>query len=219
VEHPGAFAEYLTLPERNLHFVPPEISDDEAVFTEPLAAACEILDQLPIGAGSKVAVLGDGKLGLLCSLVLRANGADVTLFGRHEHKLGIARKVGIEALDREDRRPAAFPVVVEATGSREGLRQAVSMARPRGAVVMKTTVHDPVEIDSAAVVVNEINLVGSRCGRFEPALHLLRTKQIDVLPLVSAEFRLSEAPEAFSMAARRGVLKVLLRNESARFQT
>ncbi len=213
VKHPGAFAEYLTLPESNLHVLPNEIPNDQAVFVEPLAAACEILDQVQIPTGEHVAVLGDGKLGLLVAQVLHIHGCQVTLYGRHENKLALVRKSGVEAITSELRPHAAFQLVVDCTGSARGLQDAVSMARPRGTVVMKSTVHGNVSMDTAPVIVNELTLVGSRCGRFEPAIELLRSGRVDVFGYISAEFPLREAPAAFEEAARRGVLKVLLRND------
>ena len=212
VKHPGAFAEYLTLPETNLRVVPDHIPDEQAVFVEPLAAACEILEQVPLPAGSEVAVLGDGKLGLLIAQTLQAHGALVTVYGRHEDKLKIAERAGAMVSDSDDRPNARFPFVVDSTGSAEGLRQAVRMVKPRGTVIMKSTVHEKVRIDMAPVIVNEITLVGSRCGLFDPALELLSGGKVDVGCMVSAEFSLAEAPAAFAEAARRGVLKVLLRN-------
>jgi alcohol dehydrogenase len=212
VKHPGAFAEYLTLPEENLRVVPDHIPDEQAVFVEPLAAACEILEQVSLAAGTEVAVLGDGKLGLLIAQVLLAHGARVTVYGRHADKLKIAERAGALVSDSGDRPSGRFPLVVDSTGSAEGLRQAVSMVRPRGTVIMKSTVHEEVKIDMAPVIVNEITLMGSRCGRFEPALELLSAGRVDVSGLVSAEFPLAEAPAAFKEAEQRGVLKVLLRN-------
>lgn len=212
VKHPGAFAEFFTLPENNLHFVPDELTDEEAVFVEPLAAACEILDQVRIAPGEPIAVLGDGKLGLLIAQVLAAHGAQVTLFGRHADKLAIAQQQGIGVRSSADRPRAIYNCVVDATGSAAGLKQAVEMTRPRGTIVLKSTIHAEVAIDTAPIIVNEITLVGSRCGRFEPALELLKQRQVNVRSMLSAEFPLRQAPEAFAEAARRGVLKVLLRN-------
>ncbi len=214
VQHPGAFAEYILLPERNLHIVPDSIPSEQAVFIEPLAAACEILDQIQIPQGGRVAVLGDGKLGLLISQVLAAHGAHVIHYGRHAAKLAIAAASGVEAIQVSSdlKLPQAeFQYVVDATGSPEGLRAAVRMVRPLGTVIMKSTVHGEVAIDTAGIIVNEITLVGSRCGRFEPAIQLLKQGSVHVAPLLSNEFPLSRAPEAFGRAAQRGVLKVLLR--------
>jgi threonine dehydrogenase-like Zn-dependent dehydrogenase len=210
VKHPGAFRELLTLPERNLHRVPRGIPTEHAVFVEPLAAACEILDQVRIPAGERVAVLGDGKLGLLVGQVLKAHGAEVHQYGRHKEKLKIAAEAGIEVRVARKLPQVEYRWVVDATGSSDGLREAVRMTKPRGTVVMKSTIHGTVGIDSAAVIVNEITLIGSRCGRFEPALRLLRTKKVNVDSLISEILPLRDAPRAFRRAATPGVLKVLL---------
>ena len=194
LKHPGAHAEFLTLPEANLHEVPAEVGDEEAVFTEPLAAACEILDQVEVGPRTRAAVLGGGKLGTLCAAVLREAGAGVAVLGRD----GKARA-------------RSFDLVVEATGSPEGMPRAISLVRPRGTIVWKSTHHAPARFDAAPVVVNEVTIVGSRCGRFEPALELLRKRKVDVRGLLSAEFPLRRAVAALREAGRRGVRKVLLR--------
>lgn len=213
VQHPGAFAEFLTLPEENLHIVPECISSEEAVFVEPLAAACEILDQIELPRGAPVAVLGDGKLGLMISQVLHVHGAEVVLFGHHEQKLAIARKMGIVGRISDPAPQDRYPFVVESTGSSAGLRQAIGMAQPRGTIILKSTVHGQAALDTAPVIVNEISLIGSRCGRFEPAIVLLANRAIDVKSLISAEFPLSQAVDAFAEAQKPGVLKVLLRND------
>jgi threonine dehydrogenase-like Zn-dependent dehydrogenase len=211
VKHPGAFAEFLTLPERNLHPVPAGVTIERAVFTEPLAAACEILDQVAIPPGDTVAVLGDGKLGLLVALVLNAHGYRVRQFGRHASKLAIARRAGVETAIANPPLPAAaYDWVVDATGSPEGLRTAAAMARPRGTVILKSTVHGEVPVDSAPIIVNEITLVGSRCGRFEAALPLLEHRLIRVEEMIAGSFPLHDAPKAFEHAARRGTLKILV---------
>ncbi len=194
VRHPGAHAEFLTLPEDNLHEVPPAIADEEAVFTEPLAAACEILDQIEIAPATRTAVLGPGKLGRLVAQVLKTAGADVALLGRTSRA-----------------RRASFDLVVEATGSPQGMPRALELVRPRGTVVWKSTFHGPAGFDAAPLVVNEVTIVGSRCGRFGPALELLRTRKVKVSQLLSAEFPLARALRALREAGRRGVLKVLLR--------
>ncbi|MGC8793694.1 MAG: MDR/zinc-dependent alcohol dehydrogenase-like family protein, partial [Bryobacteraceae bacterium] len=207
----GAFSEYFVLPEANLHPVPDGIEDELAVFTEPVAAACEILDQVQFPGGAKLAVLGDGKLGLLIAQVLHLHGLRVTVYGRHPEKLAVVAAVGIETA-RADRLPAAcYDWVVEATGSREGLEQAVRMARPRGTLVMKSTVHGKVRLDTAPLVVNEITLVGSRCGRFEPALKLIAGGKLRLREMISGEYPLARAQQAFRAAARPGALKILLR--------
>lgn len=213
VRHPGAFREFLTLPESNLHVVPDSISDDAAVFVEPLAAACEILDQVQMPCGSPVAVLGDGKLGLLVAQVLQANGFRVHQFGRHPEKLRIAANAGVTTEIRGENLPEAeYRWVVDATGSQAGLHSAIKMVEPRGTIVLKSTVHGEIPLDTAPVIVNEITLVGSRCGRFEPALELLQLGTVDVSSMISDRMPLASAPEAFERAARRGVMKVLLSN-------
>ncbi len=211
VKHPGAFREFLTLPLHNLHRVPDSISDDQAVFIEPVAAACEILDQVKIAKGERVALLGDGKLGLLIAQVLQAHGARVHMFGRHPDKMRIVEKSGVVTELVPKKLPErAYRWVVDATGSSEGLRAAVAMCEPRGTIILKSTVHGLVTIDTAPVIVNEVTLVGSRCGRFEPAIRLLASGKVNVVDLISAEFPLNRAPEAFKRAATKGVLKVLL---------
>jgi alcohol dehydrogenase len=210
VKQPGAFREFLTLPEKNLRRVPREIPSQEAVFVEPLAAACEMLDQVRIPHGAPVAVLGDGKLGLLASQVLQAHGAQVHQYGRHKEKLRIAEWSGVSTEIAKKLPVARYEFVVEATGSAEGLKQAVQMTQPRGTVVMKSTVHGLVSIDSAPVIVNEITLIGSRCGRFEPALRLLAQRKVRVDAMISEVLPLKSAAKAFRDAAKTGVLKVLL---------
>jgi threonine dehydrogenase-like Zn-dependent dehydrogenase len=217
VKHPGAFREFLTLPIRNLHAVPRSISDDQAVFIEPLAAACEILDQVQIPPGLSIAVLGDGKLGLLVAQVLQVHGARVHLFGRHREKLRLAEPSGVttELLPRQSPKAALpkanWPMVVDATGSADGLRAAIQMCIPRGTVIMKSTVHGLVSIDTAPAIVNEVTLIGSCCGRFEPALRLLAHRAVNVDGLISEEFPLDRAAQAFAKASTKGVLKVLLK--------
>jgi alcohol dehydrogenase len=211
VKHPGAFREFLTLPEENLHVLHSTVSNHAGVFIEPLAAACEILDQANIPADAEVCVLGDGKLGLLVAQALVAYGRKVRLFGRHREKLRIAERVGVAVEVAGIRVPVSrFDWIVEATGSAEGLRQAVEMVRPRGTVFMKSTIHGRVSLDTAPIIVNEITLIGSRCGRFEPALRLLQSGKINVEGMISDVLPLSQARRAFQAAGRRGVLKVIL---------
>jgi len=210
VRHPGAFQEFLTLPERNLHIVPDSISDEAAVFVEPLAAACEILDQVPLTAGDEIAVLGDGKLGLLIAQTLHAHGCRVRQFGKHPEKLRISQARGIETAAAGTEPVKAFRYVVDATGSPAGIRTAVRMTEPRGTVILKSTIHGEVPIDTAPVIVDEITLIGSRCGRFEPAIELLKSGAVDVMPLISERVRLADAAEGFAVAGKSGVLKVLL---------
>jgi threonine dehydrogenase-like Zn-dependent dehydrogenase len=211
VNQPGAFEEFFVLPERNLHVIPDGMASDRAVFTEPLAAACEILDQVAIPPCSPVAVVGDGKLGLLIAQLLSAYGYLVHQFGRHRDKLRIADAAGVTTeLAGESFPVAAYDWVVEATGNPEALRQAVAMTRPRGTLILKSTVHGLAGIDMAPIIVNELTLVGSRCGRFEAALPLLDHGLIRVEEMVTGRYRLAEAPQAFAHAARRDALKVLL---------
>lgn len=217
----GAFAEYLLLPERNLLAVPDAVSDEAAVFTEPLAAACEILEQVRILDSDRVVVLGDGKLGQLIARVLQTTGCRLTLVGKHPAKLRLAELSGIrtalkgELEDRLGQAPAdLFDVVVEATGSPSGFELALRLTRPRGTLVLKSTFHGGVNVDLSRLVVDEISLIGSRCGRFESALALLADGAVDPRPLISAEFPLAEGLEAMAMAANSGVMKVLLRNPS-----
>jgi alcohol dehydrogenase len=213
VRHAGAFREFLTLPESNLHIVPDGISNETAVFVEPIAAACEILDQAVIPDGARVGVLGDGKLGLLVSQVLHAADKEVHLYGHHRKKLRLAERAGIRIVTPGKTLPvSAYDWIVEATGTRSGLEQAVRLARPRGTIFMKSTVHGLVRVDTAPIIVNELTLIGSRCGRFEPALKLLEAGLVNVTDMISDSMPLSEARRAFARAAERGVLKVLLTN-------
>ena len=209
----GAHAEFLKLPVVNLFPVPDEIPDERAVFTEPLAAACGILERVSITDDTRVAVIGDGKLGLLCAQVLATTGAEVTLIGKHKAKLAIAGRRGIETntIDEATQREGHFGVVVEASGSPNGFATAVKLLHPRGVLVLKSTFHGATEIEAAPLVVNEISVVGSRCGRFAPALELLKQDAIDVDSLVSDEFALSEGLSAMRRAAERDAMKVLLR--------
>ena len=209
----GAHAEFLKLPIVNLLPVPDEISDERAVFTEPLAAACGILERVSIGEDTRVVVIGDGKLGLLCAQAIATTSASVTLIGKHRDKLAIAQRRGIETItiDQADKLKGQFDVAVEASGSPTGFAIAVELLQPRGVLVLKSTFHGPTEIDAAPMVVNEISVIGSRCGRFAPALELLKQNAIDVDSLISEEFALREALVAMDRAAQPGVMKVLLR--------
>jgi threonine dehydrogenase-like Zn-dependent dehydrogenase len=210
VKHPGAFQQFFTLPERNLRLVPDSVPTECAVFTEPLAAACEILDQVAIPPGDTIAVLGDGKLGLLVSMVLRSHGYEVNLYGRHEQKLSIAARAGVLTHRDAILPKSCYRWVVDATGNPEGLRVAAAMTEPRGTVILKSTVHGLVPVDTAPIIVDEITLIGSRCGRFEAALPLIEQGSIPVETLIAGRFPLEDAPEAFARASSHGVLKVLL---------
>lgn len=208
----GAHADYLTLPARNLVHVPATIRDEQAVFVEPLAAACGVLERCPMPAGTRVAVIGDGKLGLLCAMVLAAEGLQPLLVGKHDKKLALARAREIEtsSIDGARARGRAFDVVVEASGGASGFALALELLRPQGTLVLKSTFHGATPIDAARVVVEEINVVGSRCGRFAPAVDLLARNAVDVMSLVSEVMSLADAERALERAAAPGVLKVLL---------
>ena len=209
----GAHAEFLKLPIVNLLPVPEGVPDEHAVFTAPLAAACGILERTSITNDTKVAVIGDGKLGLLCAQVVATTGAPVTLIGKHQSKLHLAKQRGIETavIHEATRRAREFDVVVEASGSPNGFELALDLLRPRGVLVLKSTFQGATNINAARIVVDEISVVGSRCGRFAPALELLRNNKIDVQNLISEEFALADGVRAMARAAESGVLKVLLR--------
>ncbi len=209
----GAFAEYLRLPAVNLLRVPDAVSDRQAVFTEPLAAACEILAQVTITPAQRVAVIGDGKLGQLIARVLATTHCELTLIGKHAEKLQLAAQAGIGTLLREQVDTARqFDLVVEASGTAAGLQLALTLVKPRGAIILKSTFHGAVTFDTSRIVVDEISLIGSRCGRFDKALALLATGQVEVEPLIAAEYPLVEGVAAMQHAARAGTLKVLLTN-------
>jgi alcohol dehydrogenase len=215
VGRPGAFAEFVTLPIGNLHEIPVDVPDEEAVFVEPLAAASEILEQMPLARGTRVAVLGAGRLGLLVAQVLHHAGGDVTVIGRSEWKLRLARSWGLKATELAGAEFArrSFAVVIEATGSPRSLQESLRLVEPRGTVVMKSTFQDPAQFDTADLVVNEITLLGSRCGNFETAIDLLRHKAIHVEEMISRVFPFSEGVEAFGYLESVSCLKVLLRND------
>lgn len=212
----GAFAEYLTLPIENLHPVPDAISDEQAVFVEPLAAACEITAQLDVRKFAQTAILGDGKLAQLIARVLHEAGPRVTVYGKHEKKLALVRGKGIVTRklrgDSSDlkRVKERFLLVVEATGSPSGLELALAITEPRGTLVLKSTFHGTAPVTTWPIVVNELNIIGSRCGPFPEALSLLRQRAIDPRGLITRTFPLAEAKSAIEFAQRSGVMKVLL---------
>lgn len=209
--HPGAFAEFLTLPERNLHVVGEAVSDDEAVFVEPLASACEITRQVDIDEGQSLCVLGDGKLGLLVVQVLERHAGRTTLVGTSLDKIHRVGSSKVTRLLCDEFEPTPrFDVVVDCTGSADGFTTAMKVVRPRGTIVLKTTVSAAKPVDLAPLVVNEVTVVGSRCGPFDEALRLLEAGAVDVKPLISARFPIDRAREAFEAAASPGVLKVLI---------
>lgn len=208
----GCFAEYITLPTEILFEVPDNVSDEQVVFVEPLAAACEILEQLHIQPVQKVIVQGDGKLGLTTALALNAFNYDVTLVGKHQNKLDIANAQGVKTVLLKDLEvKPEWDIVVEATGSISGFENAMALTKPRGVLVLKSTVAGSKEINLAPVVINEITVLGSRCGQFKPALRLLENNKIDFKPLISGIYNVNDAIEAFEKNKEKDSLKVLLK--------
>jgi len=208
----GAFAEFLSLPPGNLLAVPQSIADRQAVFTEPLAAGCEILDQVVIDRADRVAVIGDGRLGQLISRVIATTGCDPLLIGKHPEKLKLANQAGIRVISLGEIDPSSrFDFVIEASGSPQGLTLALALVRPRGTIILKSTYHGKTELETSRIVVDEISIIGSRCGRFETALNLLESGKVKVEPLISREFSLDEWELAMAEAKRPESLKVLFR--------
>lgn len=206
----GAHAEYLTLPIENLHRVPDSVSDEAAVFTEPVAAAAEILTQVTIGPRDRVLLVGAGRLGQLVAQVLVSSGADVRVVARHERQKELLRARGIRTIEAKDVEPRRYDVAVEATGSPSGFDVAAAALRPRGTLVLKSTYRGDITLALAPFVVDEITIVGSRCGPFAAALGLLEMGAVDPLPMIEARFPLSEAVEAMRVAGGPGTMKVLL---------
>lgn len=210
----GSHAEFVSLPSRNLLEIPPDLSDEEAVFIEPLAAALGIIERIDLKNAEKIAIIGDGKLGLLCAFALNRVCPSLTLYGRYSSKLKIAEAAGIETclVDETTHQYSFYDVVVEATGSESGFAMALDLVRPRGTIVLKSTYSGKAEIEAWRIVVDEISIVGSRCGRFKPTIEWLVNNRIDLAQLISDEFPLSKGLAAFDTAKQPGVLKVLLRN-------
>ena len=211
VNRNGAFAEFLTLPLANLLRVPDHVPDESAVFTEPLAAALEIRAQVPIGPKERVLVIGAGRLGQLIARSLVPSGARIEAVVRHERQRDLLRATGVHVISEEDLPLRAVDVAIEATGSPSGFALAQKAVRPRGTIVLKSTYTGRLEIDAAPIVVDEITIVGSRCGDFAPALQMLDAGQIDPRDLIDSERPLGEALAAFEQAERPGALKILLR--------
>jgi threonine dehydrogenase-like Zn-dependent dehydrogenase len=214
VNRHGAFAEYLTLPIENLHEVPAALPDEVAVFTEPAAAALEIQQQIQIRPADRVVVIGDGKLGNLIAQTLALTGCDVLAVGRHRSKLDLLDARGIRTAFAADVPEGKADVVVECTGNAEGFALARRTVRPRGTIVLKSTFRGEAQVNLSSIVVDEITLVGSRCGPFVPAMDLLARGLVDVRPLVHARYTLTNGLAAFEHAARPGVMKVLLECEN-----
>ncbi len=212
----GAFAEYLTLPVENLHIVPDNVSDEEAVFVEPLAANFEILEQVHLKPTDSVVILGDGKMGQLAAQVLPLSGCEVMMVGKHEEKLALAARHGVRTFVLDD--PQSFrlenrrrvDLLVECSGSAQGLELALRLVKPRGTIVLKSTVAAQSTLHLAPIVIDEIRLQGSRCGPFAPALRALSQRRVDVHPLISARYSLDEGLDAFEQAGKKGMLKVLV---------
>ena len=210
INRDGTFAEFTTLPIANLHRVPASVPDEMAVFTEPLAAALEIQQQIQINPSDRVLLVGAGRLGQLIAQTLALTGCDLRVVARHKHQQDLLKARGIMTISEEEIKPWRWDVVVEATGSPSGFALARRAIRPRGILVLKSTYQGEMNVNFSSVVVDEINIIGSRCGPFEPALHLMESKQVDPTVLIAAEFKLKDALKAFEHAAEPGVLKVLI---------
>lgn len=206
----GAFAEFVTLPMENLHIVPDNVPDAAAVFVEPLAAAYRILEQITIEGETKVIVLGDGKLGQLVAQVMRLRTSQVLAIGKYPWKLALMERYGIQTATVNDPVERGADVVVEATGSYEGFNRALELVRPEGTIVLKTTVAHPTAFDMSRPVVDELKIVGSRCGPFRTAIELLQDRKIDVSTLVSETYPLSDALNAMERAKANDVMKILI---------
>lgn len=208
----GAFAQFLSLPEKNLHVIPDQIHDEQAVFVEPLAAAFEIKEQINLKKESNIAIVGDGRLAQLVALVLNLSCQNITCFGRHKNKLellknlGIKTKIGIEPDDNQK-----FDLVVEATGSNSGFENTMKLIKPRGIVILKSTLASKKNIDLTPTVINEVTVVGSRCGPFRPAIHALASGMISVDNLIDSTYSLEKFQDAFEHTKKPGTLKILLK--------
>ena len=208
----GCFAEYVCLPIKNLLEIPQNVSNEEAVFVEPLAAALEILEQVHIPPYKKVIVLGDGKLGLIIALALNAAGLDITLVGKHQEKLDIAKAQGVKTKLLQDLKiEKAYDFVVEATGSITGFETSLALTKPRGTLILKSTIAASKEFNLAPIVIDEITVLGSRCGQFAPALRLLESKRIDVKPLISDIYDIDDSIKAFERNTEKSSVKVLVK--------
>jgi threonine dehydrogenase-like Zn-dependent dehydrogenase len=209
--HDGAFAEYITLPVANLHLIPDNVSNEQAVFVEPLAAAAQILDQVQVVPGMRVLVIGAGRLGILCSYVLNLTGCDLKVVVRQPRTKKLLNDREIQTISNQDVTPEMADLVVEATGSADGFAQARQAVRGGGTMVLKSTFKGETSLNLSLLVVEEITLVGSRCGSFLPAIRLLESGKIDPTPLIDAAYPLQDGLNAMEFAARSGVLKVLLK--------
>ncbi|AGA27288.1 MDR/zinc-dependent alcohol dehydrogenase-like family protein [Singulisphaera acidiphila] len=211
VGHDGAMAEQVVVPQVNLHEIPDEIDDREAVFIEPLAAAFRITEQLDLHPGLKMAILGDGKLGMLCAWVARTTGAQVSVIGKHASKLALAGEaITTHRLEEASTLAKRFDVVVDCTGSHSGFPTALGLVRPCGTVVLKTTVAGTYTVNLAGIVIDEVRVIGSRCGPFPKAIAALVNRQVNVRPLIGGEFTLDQAESAFRAASEKGARKILI---------
>ncbi len=210
VNRQGAFADYLCLPIANLYPIPDSIPTDAATFVEPIAAALEIQQQVNITPNDRVVVIGDGKLGQLVAQTIALTGCDLLTIGRHAEKLANLQARGIRTGFVQDIPPRSFDFAVECTGNAEGFATALAALRPRGKLILKSTYAGKLSLDASAIVVNEITIVGSRCGPFAPAIALLEQQQIDVTPLIHGHYPLQAGLAAFEHAQKRGVLKILI---------
>ncbi len=210
VNRDGTFAEYASLPVANLHRVPESVPDEMAVFTEPLAAALEIQDQIQVKPTDRVLLVGAGRLGQLIAQTLALTGCNLHVVARHTHQQHLLKKRGIRIIAEEDVQPWRWDIVVEATGSPGGFSLARRAIRPRGTMVLKSTYKGEMNVNFSSIVVDEVNIIGSRCGPFEPALRLMESRQVDPTVLIDSEFSLGNALKAFEHAAETGVLKVLV---------
>ena len=208
----GAFAQFLYLPEKNLHVIPDQIKDEQAVFVEPLAAAFEIKEQINLNQGSNIALVGDGRLAQLVALVLNLSCQNITCFGRHKNKLELLKNLGIKTkigIDSDDNQK--FDLVVEATGSNSGFTDSMKLIKPKGTVILKSTLASKTNLDLTSMVINEVSVIGSRCGPFGPAINALASGRISVDNLIDSTYSLEKFQDAFEQAKKPDILKVLLK--------
>lgn len=208
----GAFAQYLSLPEKNLHVIPDQIRDEQAVFVEPLAAAFEIKEQISLKQESNIALVGDGRLAQLVALVLNLSCQNITCFGRHKNKLELLKNLGIKTkigIDSDDNQK--FDLVVEATGSNSGFEDTMKLIKPKGTVILKSTLASKTNLDLTSMVINEVSVIGSRCGPFGPAINALASGRISVDNLIDSTYSLEKFQDAFEQAKKPDILKVLLK--------
>lgn len=211
----GAFAEYIKLPEKNLHIVDNSIKDEEAVFTEPLAAALEPSQQYDFTYSKSILILGDGKLGLLGAMGMKFYSNNIVLVGKHKEKLKLVSTKGIKTVllqnIEHELGKTLFDVIIEATGSETGFNTALKYIKPKGTIFLKTTIHKNININISKIVVDEIKIIGSRCGNFDQALYFLKNKIIDVIPLIQKIYMFNDFKKAFNEASKKGSLKILLK--------